>query len=428
MSTIALLLVAPALSMSLDDAMQAAAASSPVSAISRARVAEAHAQVRQATAYLLPEVNAAGASLWQNEVILDLSDPFLLFAQQAGIPMQPSAFDDVEWPEITPGQQWQIQVAGQQAILAPSAWLWRKAAQQGEALAEEEGEVDRYQLGGVVVEAWHASARHQALLADARAAPELGEHILQIAETLVANGVATEDQLIPARQALATARATVARAQAASQAADAALALVTARDEPADPFTVPPAPTSLEATLADMDRPDMRMAAQRSEAARAVIWAERGGAMPILGVTGKVFGLDPAPMIADDWNWQVQLGVTVPLVKGGAVAAKVDAAHAQLEMALAAERLVRDQAKLQAIKAHGELSAAMAALTERETALELAGQAVRAAELRLKEGTGTMLELQQGQAGVAEAQVRLTLAKADAAHAHDLLRQVTRGL
>ncbi|MFH1464400.1 MAG: TolC family protein [Pseudomonadota bacterium] len=423
-----LLLASPALSMSLDDAVQAAHQVSPVTALSEARVAEAQAKVREATSMLLPTVTAGGATVWQNEVELDICYKMYEALAGMGQPVQPSMCDSVEPTLITPGQQWQAQVTGQEALVAPAAWLWRKAAREGAALAESEGAADRYQLDAAVLEAWHASARHHALLADAQAAQSLAEHIVGLADALVSNGVATRDQVLQAHAALSSARATVARATAAVAAADAALALVTGRNEAADGIAVPTSYPDLQQALASLDRPDLAMAGQRVDAARAVVGAERGAALPILGVTGKVYGLDPAPMVADDWNWQVQVGVTVPLVQGGKVLARLDGAKAQVQKAEAAKRLVLDQAKLEVIQTHGQLAAAMASLAEREEALRLSGEAVTAAEARLKEGGGSLLDLQQAQGGVAEAQVRLTLARADAAYQRDRLRQVTRGL
>ncbi len=432
MSPLVLLFLSPALPMSLDEAMQSALETSPVADISQARIDEAHAKVRQATSYLLPQVSAAGGSVWQNEVEMDICYPIYEALQplfeEMGYPVQPSMCDDVDNPVVMPGHQWQLQVEAQQAILAPQAWLWRKAAQHGEAIAAGQGDADLYQLGGYVVEAWHASARHQALQKDARSALELAEHIAALAQTLVDNGVATRDQVLQAEGAVATARATVARAEAATAAANAALALVTGRDEPADPYQVPTSVPTLQQAVESMDRPDLDLVSQQLEAARAVVWAERGAAMPVLGLSGKYFGLEPAPLIYEQWNWQVMLGVTVPLVQGGQIAAKVDEAQAQVDKAAAAQRLVRDQAELEIIRVHGELSAAMASLTEREEALRLAKEAVTAAESRLKEGAGSMLDLQTAQGGEAESQVRLTLARGDAAYAYDKLQQVTRGL
>ncbi len=424
-----LFLVAPAWSLSLDEAVDAALLRSPVSELAEARVDEARAKVWQATAPMLPRASVSGGSLWQKEVIVDFRYALIdaLEAGTGGAP-QPSEFDEVDWPTLQFPQQWQFSLDGQQALVVPQAWLWRRAARQGEALAGEQGEADLYQLGAYVLQAWHASARHAALLQDAQEALALAERIETLADTLVENGVATTDQLLQVQAALAAARATVARAQAASSAADAALKLMTGRDEPADAFQVPAALPSLDQALAQLNRPDQQLAAQQLEAAQAVVWAERSGAMPVIGLTGQYYGIEPYSEFVEQWNYKVQLGFTVPFLNGGAVAAKVSEAKAQREKARAAQRLITEQAELEVIQTHGELAAAMASLQERKTALDLANQAVTAAENRLKNGAGSLLDLKQAQGGLAEARVRLTLAKADAAQAADQLRQVTRGL
>ena len=64
MSPVLLLFAAPALSLSLDQALEAAEGSSPVASLSEARVAEAHAKLNQVRSWLLPTISAGGASVW----------------------------------------------------------------------------------------------------------------------------------------------------------------------------------------------------------------------------------------------------------------------------------------------------------------------------------------------------------------------------
>ncbi|MBN1336465.1 MAG: TolC family protein [Deltaproteobacteria bacterium] len=425
---VVLLLVSTSDALPLDAAVEAALARAPISDLATARVDEAEARVRTVSAPLLPSVEATGAAVWQNEVVLDLKDQFMTLAQAVGLPVQPSMFDDVDLPVVQPGFQWQAGAQVRQALLAPAAWLARRAAHEGALLASLEGEADRYALTGAVLEAWHASARHHALLEDARGAVAVAERAASLAETLVTHGVASEDQVLPSRSAVASAHAVEGRARAAAAAADATLALLTGLDDiSADPPDVPAETPSLATCLHRLERPDLAAAGARVDAADAVTSATRASALPVLGAGGGVVYLDPEPYLGDQWNWKVQVQLTMPLLQGGAVRARGDEAAARAAQARAAERALRERAQAEVIRLHGELAASLASLREHESAVDLARRAVTAAEARLNQGGGSLLALEQARGALATAELHRTLSRADAARASDLLDLATGG-
>ena len=435
--TLLFLLISPALSMTLNEARQAAVARAPLMQVSEARLRESEARVRTATATLLPSARLAGGAAWQNEILFaydtlasSMSSAFQQALEDADIPFDIELeLDPDSFPEtiIQPGFQWVGSLEASQPILAPGAWLYRKAARQGVTLAQAQQELDRYQVESGVIQAWHASARAHALLQDAQRGVERAEKVLQLAQAVVDNGVLPADHIIQAKEAVASARAAHEQAQVGAQAADQILGTLTGLPGPADPVTVPDTLPELQPLLASLGRPDLQVAQARVDAAQALSKATRAPALPVLGVTANVSYLEPEPYFADQWNYKLMLGITVPLFQGGGVAAQIDEAQAREAQARAGLDALQELARMEVIRTHGQLAGALASLQQREEAVELAQQAVEASDIRFKEGGGSLLDLEQARARLLQAQVQLTLARAEAAQAADLLELVAGG-
>lgn len=417
-----LLLVFPLYAMPLDQAVQATLERSPYLGVSRARIDEAQARVREATALALPTVTASAASQWQNEVTFSLEDQFT----QLDLPITID-WENVEPAVISPGHQWILGAQASEALVAPGAWLLRRTYQQSSELSEADLRVDQYTLTGSVVQAWHASARAHALAQEARVALELAQGLETTGLGAVEVGVLRVDEIVPLRQAVVAARSALARSEAAAQAADAVLENLTGMTGAADPPPVPQELPDLPTLLAGLQRPDLAAAGERIDVAAQAAKAAWGPALPVLGVTGGVTWLDPAPYFGDDVNWQVRAGLSVPLVQGGSVRSKVDQARARQEQAQAGLRALQDVAAMDVIRAHGNLAVALATLVEGETSVILAEEAVRIAQDRLAEGGGSVMNLDQARGKVVEARLRLVNARCDAALAADLLEHAAGG-
>ncbi len=431
-----LCLITAVWSMSLQDAIQATLDHSPTVELSYAQVMEAESRIHSTRAGLLPELAASGGALWQNEIDFFLPDELDQDAlneafDAADIPfvLDLDAMAEVLEPMVViPGFQWIVKAEATQAILAPGLWLALRAAGAGASLARAEYQVRRYEITQTVLRAWHASARAHALVSEGQRAVETASEILSLARAVVENGVMAEDQIIPAREALSTARAGLARAQAAANAADSVLRMLSGIDDTADAPRVPSSIPPLDSMLGSISRPDVAAAGTRIEAAQAAYRATRAPALPVLGLSANVTFMDPAPEFADTWNWQVMLGITAPLFQGGKVSGQLDEAAARVSQARAAADAIQLQASIEVARTHGELSAAMASLEERERAVDLASQAVDAARTRFQHGSGSMLDLEQAQGKLLQARTGLTMARADAAMYSDLLKLSTGAL
>jgi outer membrane protein TolC len=401
--------------------MEETLARTPSLKAARERLEQARARSAQAGAGYWPTLTLQGGALWQNEVLMD-------FGSMVDIPDTLPIDIDFQSLTVQPGFQWQGALQSTWPLLAPQVWAARKLGRQGEEAAEDLLEVERSRVAGLVVEAWHASARAHALEDEALEGQRVAESVLALADGLVRNGVASPDALLPARSALASARAGVTRVRALVEAADAALATLTGQQGVrADPVEPPAENRPAEIWIASIDRPELRAARAQVLVARAAVSVQKSGALPVLAATGTVSYLDPAPGLGEDWNWRVLLGATVPIFQGGLVRARVQEADARVAEALAAEEALREAVELDVRRAHGALSAALASLVEHEEAASLAREAVEAAMKRVREGGGSLLAVEQAQANLAMASMRRVTARCDAAVAWDRLSLAVRG-
>jgi len=416
-----LLLSLSAQAMSLDEAVRGAVETSPALDVAAAQVAQAEARVRQADAGLLPTATASAGFFFQNEVEFNVVEQM---ADVLPIQIDPSTVDPIV---VQPGHQFAGSVEVVQPLVAVPVWSARKMAREGVVLAKDEAGSTEQQVTALAVQAWYASSQARVLVDDATRGVELAERLVEKGHALVDNGVAAPDQLLPFDRALATARGNLAMVQEARTTADGVLEQVTGIAGGADPFAVPDETPDLGASLAAIDRPDLRAAASRVRAAEAAVAVERSRYWPVVALQGSVTYLEPEPGFGDNLNWKVGVGARVPLYQGGATRSRVSEAEARVAMASAGERAARDKAEVEVRGAHGELATAMAALAERETASRLAAEAVTAAEKRLSGGSGSLLSLQQAQAEQLAADAQLTRARAQAARAWTGLELAMRG-
>ncbi|MCB9674451.1 MAG: TolC family protein [Alphaproteobacteria bacterium] len=406
-------LLAAAHAMSLEEALSAGEARSPTAELSAARVAEAEARVAEVRGHLLPSATVSAAAVAQREVTVNFADNL------PDIPLiDPSAIEPLV---VVPGFQLQTAAEVTQPLVAPQGWAAGTAAREGVALAEAEEASTRVQVRRAVLGAWHASAEAHALVADAQVGVELAQRLLVRGEAMVEIGVASPDQILPFRRAVASAKAGLAMAEAGRETADGILAQLTGLEGGADAAEPPASAPELDGVLSGVKRADLRLSEARVEAAQAARTVEKRAYLPTVAAKGGVYVVTPAPDLGVPVNWRVMVGATIPVFQGGSTRARVSSAGARVSQAEAARRVLAEQAEVEVRRAHGELSRSLAALSAREEALDLAEQAVKAAEARSEAGEGSLLAIQQAQAEQLAAQAEVTRAKAAAARAADNL-------
>jgi len=190
---------------------------------------------------------------------------------------------------------------------------------------------------------------------------------------------------------------------------------------------VPTEAPDLDTLLAKIDRADLRAADQGAATAASKVRLEKAGLYPTVGLQGVIMAVTPAPDFGKDVTWRVGLGASIPLFQGGVVASKVSQAQAQAAQAEAGVRASRERAEMEVRASHGALTQSLSSLEAQLEAVGLAEQAVAAAEKRLSEGGGSMLQLQQAQMELVASQAAHTRAKVSAARAADALRLAVSG-
>lgn len=413
------LLVTGAWAMTVDQAVDAAVARSPVLDVGEARIDEARARVNEVRGVLLPTATLTGSATAQTAIEVNLVDQL----GELPIPIE----IDAEPLVVQPGFQL---AGGAQVVLpliAPTGWSAQAAAREGEALARAEAAADRQRVVGGVVGAWHASAEAHALLGDATRAEELATRLVERGQALVDAGAAPRDALLPFQRAQATARANLALATEAARATDGVLGQLTGLPGHADlPGGASEAP-DLGAVLDRVDRPDLQAADARAEAAQKQVGVQRGGMLPTVAAFAGIQAVDPAPDLGEPVVWRAGVQATIPLFQGGQVAGRVSQARARASQAEAGARVAQEQAELEVRMAHGALARSLAALGQEEESVRLAQAAVTAAEARLGEGGGSLLQLQQAQMELLGAEARRTRATLDAARARASLALAASG-
>ncbi|MBN2800475.1 MAG: TolC family protein [Deltaproteobacteria bacterium] len=421
MLALALFLSGPAQAMSLQEAVDGALATQPLLALAEARVAEARARVAEARGVLLPQASATAAVVAQNEIAFNLAD-------QLPAAMQTLLGDqEMEPMLVQPGLMGQLGASVTQPLIAPAGWRVDDLARASLVLTQAERTAQEDGVAALAAQAWLGAAEAHALLEEARAGEQLATELLARGSALVEHGVAADDQLIPFRRALSEARTRVAMAEQGLSAADGALTELTGVDGGADPLAGPAPLPALEAALDSLRRGDLEVAQARVAAADEALTLSHRAGLPVLAAQANARVLDPAPDLGDPFNWQVGLGLQVPLYAGGTLRAQSDGATARLAQARAGQDAQRQAARLQVRQAHGALAVALASLDGSEEGVSLAEAAVEAAKRREADGAVSLMALEQAQGQLLQARAARTQARVQVARAEVGLRVAQAG-
>lgn len=410
------LVPATAWGLTVGEAVDAALARAPALAASEARVDEAEARVAEAGGRLLPTAQVGGGVLFQTPIEVDLA---------SAIPVPTP--DPIDPLLVAPGSQLQATADVSVPLVAPGGWAAHGLARRAVGLARGQAAADRQALTGMVLAAYFAAVDASAVLQDAERAEALATRLLEKGRTLAELGAVSEVEVLPFERAAAQARANRARAQEGVTSALGVLGQITGLSGTPEAAPVPDAVPPLDELLTALDRPDLRAAEARTGVTEGQVHVARAGRLPTVGVRAGLVALSPAPDLGADVTWRVSVGAAIPLYQGGTVTSRVRQARAQVAQAEAGVRALREAAELEVRRAHGALSQALSSLVEQEEAVRLAKRAVQAAEARVDEGGGSLLQLQQAQLEEVAAEVLRTRARSSAARAAATLELVTRG-
>jgi len=234
-------------------------------------------------------------------------------------------------------------------------------------------------------------------------------------------GIGNQIDDVRAGQEVETSTAQLERSLAALEEAQEALGVLVGRDRPVDASEsfVLPTPPTLAQGLADASarRGDVQADAARMRAAQRVVdddWVEYA---PLLVAQGLPFYHQPGTVAAPHTGWQLQVLLTIPFYDGG------------LRGAVFAERaanLAQDRAQLEATqrRAKSEVRVALHGVRHADTTLgsavrasELAGQALRMANLAYEAGAVTNIEVIDAERRARDAATAVVVAEDDARQA-----------
>jgi outer membrane protein TolC len=405
--------------LTLDEAIEIALAGNPVLAAEDAAARAAEQTARESRAARWPTVRVTTDAT-------RTTNPVAVFGQlltQEEFGQENFAVDSLNNPDP---------LTNVRGVLSVSQPLWAggridagiegaerraEAALSGRERARQElvyRVTDRYT--GAVVTGQAVAVRREGL--------EVARESVKLTRDLYEAGLVVESDLLQAQVRESEAEAALADAEKNAGVARAALNLELGRPldtpmalpprvEPMEPAA--PADAPLEALLAEAaeQRPDLRAARARVEAARAGLRRARGDRLPEIGWSGAFEADSEEPFDDPGSNWTVGVGLRWTAFDGFATGARVERARAELERA---ERLAEQAARgvaLEVESALEELQTARLRWQEARRAVELAERSAAIVRDRYQEGLTTVVELLQAQTLTTGSRVRELAARRD---------------
>ncbi len=237
------------------------------------------------------------------------------------------------------------------------------------------------------------------------------EKHLEQTEGFVEVGTQPEIALAQTKTDVANARVGLINAENAYDTAKAQLNQAMGIEGPTDydvsDETLPPVPgedDSTDALLAEamQSRPELTAAADQVRAQELTLRALRGAYGPSLGASTG-FSDAGVQMSNLAWNWNVAVGLTVPIFQGGQTKAQVREGVANVAAAKAQLDAARQQVRFDIEQARLAVRAAKAAMAASGEALVNAQEQLRLAEGRYETGVGNIIELGDSQVALTAA-------------------------
>jgi outer membrane protein len=307
---------------------------------------------------------------------------------------------------------------------------WR--ASQANATAQRDTETATLVtvLAGVR-DAFFTARAAKALVTVAQETLDNREKHLQQVQAFVEVGTKPEIDLAQARADRANALVSLIAAQNQYETAKAQLNQVMGVETPTDfdvaADTMPPVPgedQGLDALLdeAISNRPELAAAAQEIRAQQLSVGALKATLLPSLEAST---GFTDAGASAGNltWNWNVGLGLSVPIFQGGQTKAQIREAEWTLASLQAQADSLRLQVRFEVDQARLGVRAAQAALEAAKDALVNAQELLRLAEGRYEIGVGSIIELSDAQVALTSAAQQRVQAEYKLAQARSALQK-----
>lgn len=406
----------PPVALTVGQAIEAALAGNRHLAAANERASAARLSAQAEMAFLLPAVEATAGAVRTN-------DPVGVF----GTKLRQRRFEaaDLELAALNnPAAvtDWSAGIGASWQVAQPYRWVARQAADARSDAADAARERTRDAVVHTTRVLFAKALQAEAVLTSITAADSATRATLGRVESRLAEGLATEADLLQARASVAEVEAEIGGAEAALFDTRDALAAHLGLPEGAElspridtlwddllsgASTVsPPAPAA---------RSDLAAGRATVDAARAEARSVSARRLPALEAFGALSTNSPSVGGAIESNWTVGVQLSVPLFTGSALTRTAEAAHANAR-ALQIEQDQREQdASAEIRSATRAVAAARSASTAASAAASAAAEASRLLQRRYEEGMVTISDLLQAQARAARLDAGAASARANLA-------------
>jgi outer membrane protein, multidrug efflux system len=355
--------------------------------IAVARIEEADANLREANAAFLPEIDAQGAASRSRS------------STTTGIPIPPGI----------PATRNDIRLALSTAFELDFWGRLRRAAEalRAQALGSRYArDVVALTLAGLTTQAYFGLRSVDAQILVTRETLASRDESLSYVRKRAAGGIASDLELAQAETARAASAVQLRDLQRQRALLERQLAVLTGRLDlgvgAGDLRSLPaPAlpPAGLPSALLER-RPDVRQAEQQLVSANAQIGVAKAAMFPTISLTGSLGAQSKELSTLNDSGsriWSLGFGLSLPIFDSGRYAARTDAARAREKQAVAGYQKALETAFREVSDALATVESTSGAEQDYQTQVEAARRALRLARLRYEAGYSGFLEVLDAQ-------------------------------
>ena len=387
--------------LTLDQAVQLAWAHQPDILRAKANTAAADARADEQRSSLLPQVNSSAGYTRQTAN----------FAAQPG--STPSGVVQVGGGTFDTVSYWRLGITASQLVWDFNATMDRYRSARLTAGSTQDSELTQASATLLAVRSTYFAAHaNKALVTVAQDSVASNQAHLAQTEAFVKAGTRPEIDLAQNRADLANAQLQLVNAQnnyAQSKAQlNQAMGVEQSIDYEVADESLPALPEEdagderlVQAALET--RPEMKSLTKQVGAQSELIRAARGTYWPSLGVSAGVTDVG-SDLRSLTWNWNAQATLSWSIYQGGLTRAQVREAEANRAAADAQLLGERNQIRLEVVQARLAVTAGKASVETSATVLENQRTRLRLAEGRYQAGVGSIIELQDAQVAVTNAQ------------------------
>ncbi|HEV2283085.1 MAG TPA: TolC family protein [bacterium] len=359
-------------------------------------VAIARAQVGQAEAGLWPTVSV-GASNTQQTPPGNSTLGGTINIPSAGITGAP-------FTAVVPGAappQWNVHGTFQYAVYTGNAVQDQIAIAQANLRGQQSAfAATAGQTVLAVRQAYFNYVQSEGQVAAAQRAVVASQENVRVTQAQVNVGTSPEFNLLQAQVQLAQAQRTLTQAKAAAVQAEQQLAAVvnlpiSSAIAATTPMGLPAPPQDVEALVKQglSTRPEIAQAQAAIQAAQAAVDLAAAGLRPNITLTGGPQMQSNTLSTSTPVTWAGTLALTLAIFDGGLTKAKVEQARQQLALTRVQREQTQQTVEEQVRAAYLNLQQAAESLASAQAGLTAAQEALRIAGVRFQAGVGTQLEV-----------------------------------